>query len=143
MMTGQTWNERLRSQAKGVYALEAATELLIRAGLADRGRPWVNNEGWVDFDSIAEDVGALSRGEQHLLRIAASLAGATPCLLDDDLTGLDRQNTALVLAAVSHATGSHEDGEHLPDNLGLIGPDSPRLKHGPLYPWPDDGSPTP
>ena len=106
---------QLRAWAKGIYGLEAATELLIRGfdgRFADPGRPWVQpteSGRWVDFDAIPALMGALSGGEQRFLRIAASLSdGDTTVNLGYALAGLDRQHIHLVLAAVAHASGTHE-----------------------------------
>ena len=78
-----------------------------------RERPWIkatDRGNWVDFAAINEHLGALSGGEQRLLRIAASIGSdeATPVRLGIVLSGLDRPTLRLVLAAVSHAGGSHE-----------------------------------
>src|SRR5699024_9251133 len=49
-------NDQLRAWAKGIYTLAAATELLIRTGLATEERPWLRPfEGdsggcWIDFE---------------------------------------------------------------------------------------------
>ncbi len=108
----------LRAWAKGIYGLEAATELLIRGfdgRFADPGCPWVHPTAsghWVDFDAIPALMGALSGGEQRFLRIAASLSGNdTEVNLGDALAGLDRAHVHLVLAGVAHASGTHEQQE--------------------------------
>jgi len=109
---------QLRAWAKGIYGLEAATELLIRGfggRFADPGCPWVHPTGsghWIDFDAIPALMGALSGGEQRFLRIAASLSGNdTQVNLGDALAGLDRAHVHLVLAGVAHASGTHEQQE--------------------------------
>ena len=70
---------RLRDWAAGDLALEAATELMITAS---HGRfvqpewPWMHPTAhgqWIDFSTIPVQIGALSGGEQRLLRIAASI----------------------------------------------------------------------
>lgn len=106
---------QLRSWAKGIHGLEAATELLIRGfngRFADPGCPWVHPTAsghWIDFDSIPEQTGALSGGEQRFLQIAAALSdGDTSVNLGHALAGLDRQRAHLVLAAVAHAAGTHQ-----------------------------------
>ena len=57
------------------------------------------------------------------------------------ISGLDRGNAALVLAAISHAAGTHEHREYVPtvldDGTRLVDLTSPRLGLGPLYPWPE------
>ena len=107
----------LRSWAKGLYPVEAAVELLVRAAngrFASAGYPWVqpgDEPGWWWLDPIAitdDNLIALSGGEQRLLRIVASLAGGQPVNLGANLPGLDRDAMSLVLAAVAHANGSHE-----------------------------------
>jgi len=109
---------QLRAWAKGIYGLEAATELLIRGfggRFAEPGCPWVhptNSGHWVDFDAIPALMGALTGGEQRFLRIAASLSGSdTEVNLGDALAGLHRAHVHLVLAGVAHASGSHEQQE--------------------------------
>jgi hypothetical protein len=109
-------HDRLRLWARGMYTTEAATELLIRAGNGTYtaiGRPWITaTDGgyWVDFAVINEHLGALSGGEQRILRIAASIGSdeAPPVKLGHVLSGLDRPTLRLVLAAVAHAGGSHQ-----------------------------------
>ena len=110
----------LRAWAKGLYPLEAAVELLVRASdgrFATPGYLWIqpcDQPGWwwVDHQAITEDtLGALSGGEQRILRIVASLAGGTPVNLYTDLPGLDRELMAWGLAAMAHANGSHEHAD--------------------------------
>jgi hypothetical protein len=139
----------LRASAKGLYATEAATELLVRA-LSGRftadAWPWVQvddeDPSWVSIDwaAIEPNIGALSGGEQRMLRLAAAIAGGARIDLADAVTGLDRYNLTLVLAALSHAAGSHEHSEYLPavldDGRRLVTPDSPRIDYGPLVAWP-------
>lgn len=132
------FDEKLRSWAKGMYALEAGTELLIRAfggRFAAAGEPWVHVEDgrpWIDFEAIPENLGGLSGGERSMLRIIASIGGGAPVDLSDELSGLDRVNLKLVLAAVSHAGGSHEHSEFIenPDGTHSFG------RQKALYPWP-------
>lgn len=111
-------HEALRRWAKGLYPLEAGVELLIRTSngrFAHPAQPWVqpgDDPGWwwIDVDQMNEDnYGALSGGETRLLRIAASLLGGPPVDLSRNLPGLDREHFQLVLAAVAHANGRHED----------------------------------
>lgn len=161
-----TTSDELRAWAKGMYGLEAATELLIRTGHAtrytrhdqDTGRPWL------DFDAAAADVwpgGTLSGGECALIAVAVSLSGVVPAFTatsdqrpfpDSDATRwwaafslaetiprLDRQHQALVLAAIAHAGGSHEHraDPFLTDEDGTIHLNPNRHDQpGPLYPWP-------
>lgn len=133
----------LRAWAKGAYALEAATELLIRKGWAGPGMAWVELDEdrtpprpWIDFDAIPFNIGVYSGGEQRFLRIAAALGGDTSMVnLHADVSGLDREHVALVLAAIAHANGSHEHSvwEFEPETgrpLGYHAGES-------LYPWPE------
>ncbi len=137
----------LRQWARGSYGLEAATELLLRAfggRFAAPVWPWMKQDGgrpWVDFAAILEHSGALSGGERRVLLIAASLAEETPVVLGDLLAGLDRRHLELVVAAVSHAAGAHEQVEFLPsrnaDGVDVVVPWGPRVELGPVYPWPE------
>lgn len=130
--------DRLRHWAKGNYTLEAATELVLRAfdgRFARRGWPWVKSEDgflWIDFADIPGKMGVMSSGEARILMLAASLAEDEPIPLGDLVTGLDRENMALVLAAVSHASGSQEH-RTFPDYEPL----------GALYQWPTIDTQTP
>jgi hypothetical protein len=124
--------DRLWAWAWGVYPLEAAVELLLRAQhgrFADDAYPWIGSDGvhaWLEPDEITEDtIGALSGGERRLLRIVGSLAGGPSVSLCDNLPGLDRASVRLVLAAIAHAAGTHEHAD----------PDGQQL--GSLYPWPE------
>ena len=129
---------QLRAWAKGIYALEAATELLIRGfdgRFAEPGCPWVHpteSGHWVDFDSIPALTGALSGGEQRFLQIAAALAdGETTVDLGRALAGLDRAHVHLVLAGVAHASGTHQQQEltFRPDGTVAF------TRPGPIYRW--------
>lgn len=99
----------------------------------------------IDWDAIEPNIGALSGGEQRMLRLAAAIAGQARIDLSDALTNLDRRNLTLVLAAIAHAGGSHEQSEYLTEFVDggggrVIDPDSPRLDHGPLVAWPAEGA---
>jgi len=134
----------LRSWARGLYPLEAAVELLVRANdgrFANPGYPWIqpcDQPGWwwLDHQAITDDnLCALSGGEQRILRVVASLAGGTPVNLYADLPGLDRDHMSLVLAAVAHANGSHEHaGIRIGHERGVAVLDG-RLPS--LHPWPE------
>ncbi|MEJ1116832.1 ABC transporter ATP-binding protein [Paenarthrobacter sp. CCNWLY172] len=136
----------LRRWAKGMYGLEAATELLIRAfngKFAAPGAPWVypsatTPEGhaqvaYIDFESIPDQAEGLSGGERRFLLLAASLAGEVHVVLGDVVSGLDRQNLELVLAAIAHAGGSHE---HSGMTLHEDGTPKAFTHLTTLYPWP-------
>lgn len=110
----------LRSWARGIAAVEAATELLLRfeAGRYARpGWPWVgtNPDGtaWIEWNMIAGSIGTLSSGQRRVLLIAASLGDGPPVDLHE-VMWLDQPATRLVLAAFAHAAQA-----------------------GPLHPWPD------
>ena len=136
--------EGLRSWSRGDYAEEAGVELLVRAfagRFIDPNWPWIrpcDRAGWywVDTDSIPANWGVLSGGERRVLSVAAALIGDLP--LDDlgtTLAGLDRTNLELVLAAVSHAGGSHQHSG-LADDDGQL-----RLLRLPaLFGWPAEPS---
>jgi hypothetical protein len=112
----------LRAQAKGVYACEAATELLImHASWLHRGdflnefvdtgsglisRSPMTTINWPEAITALEH-GRLpcSGGESRILKIAASLAEGIPVNLQDALTGLDATSIDLVASAVLHAGG--------------------------------------
>lgn len=120
----------LRAWAAGVYASEAATELLIahdfwlhstrfRAELVD-----AVDDGWgprgaieplaaIDWDGVEAflETAPCSRSEAGVLRLAASLAGAN---VRESLlamtSGLDDTNAARVLDALGHRFGWHRRG---------------------------------
>jgi hypothetical protein len=136
-----THEDDLRSWAKGTYTYEAATELLLRAfggRFAGAGRPWIRFDGdtgkpWIDFAVIPVFVEGISGGERGFLMLAASLAENVPVVLGDVVSGLDRGNLELVLAALAHAGGSHEHSDFLAGGDGMM------LLYGKLeslHPWP-------
>jgi hypothetical protein len=129
----------LREWARGSTTLVAATELLIRSGFAQKGRPWVHfdeerQRPWIDFDEIPDLIGGRSGGEKRLLRIAASLGGAsTSIVLGDEVAGLDRFRIELVSIAIIHAAGFTETTSDL-----VVVDDQPkRISVPPLASWPD------
>lgn len=142
-----THADDLRAWARGMYTTEAATELLLKAfggKFAAPGNPWVHTstepEGpnqvsaWIDFAAIPEEVGPLSGGERRFLMLAASLAEDVPVVLGDLVTGLDRENLDLVLAAIAHAGGSHQHSD-----IRFSADGSMSLGKGyldSLHPWP-------
>lgn len=88
-----------------------------------------------------DNLSALSGGETRLLRIAASLLDGPPVDLSRNLAGLDRLHIQLALAAVAHASGSHEhSGPLIPDLQGRhvdrAGVRMSFQRLGSLYPWP-------
>lgn len=115
----------MRAWAKGLLCLEAAVELLIghrwwlcRSDFLDvavePGREVFSGQvmAAVDFEAAAAclEAGELpcSSGEGQVLRLAASIAAGVPADLREILTGLDRANSGLAVAAVLHAAG-HRD----------------------------------
>lgn len=139
----------LRLWAKGLYPIEAAIELLVRAfggRFAAPGQPWIkpcDQPGWWWLDVthlVDSEIGHLSGGEQRLLRIVASLAGGAPVNLAENLPGLDRELTDLVLAAVAHANGSHEHADvRIDHNRGIA---IHRGSLPSLHPWPKADEPS-
>lgn len=129
----------LRAWARGMYATEAAVELLARAfngRFTSTSWEWVrrDDEGrvWVDAEAITpETTGALSGGERRVLAVVASLLGGAPVDLAEELPGLDREHAELVVAAIAHATGHHDGAtyERVGDRL---------VKHPaePILSWP-------
>jgi hypothetical protein len=148
--------DALRSWARGVYTEEAAVELLIRTGWTRRvafvddaifdnepaGHPWVDWEtlGQILNGDLRSAILAASSGELRVLRLAHSLAAGE---LGASIPGLDRDATALVLAAVAHANGSHEhSGPPTPDPTCRLVDQGSRQRFSfnrlpSLYPWPD------
>lgn len=132
--------ETLRSWARGMYTTEAGAELLLRfAGgrFATLDWPWIAQDGtdiWVDAQLLVANVNPLSGGERQVLLIVASLLDPRHIVsLSDVLPGLDRAVLDLVLAALAHAGGSHQQNDvEFADNGELVG--FPQLPS--LHPWP-------
>jgi hypothetical protein len=51
---------------------------------------------------------ALLGGEQHIVRVAASLAAGHPVSLRDAIPGLDQRSLHLVATAIRHASGQRQ-----------------------------------
>ncbi|MGY1841218.1 MULTISPECIES: hypothetical protein [unclassified Modestobacter] len=136
--------------AVGDYAAEAAVLLLANdghwlprlqaAGLitialdgdAVDGGPWAAVL-WPDLDGALNTGVITGTGSQRrLLRAAASLADGQSVDLGDLAAGLDRPALRLLLAALSHAAGSHEHRATLRDAAGV--PHDGELL-GPVVPW--------
>lgn len=130
---------QLRSWAKGMYTTEAGVELLIRSGRVYAGAPWlhaVNGRVAVDVDELLASSGVLSGGERRLVDVAASLLSeAHPVDLGDAIAGIDRPGVELVLAALAHASGSHE---HSGFAYGDDGRPTGIIAHTTLYAWPTE-----
>jgi len=123
--------EALLRGASGMDTSEAAIRLLLEHGvwpvrlaaaefveLSDEDEPEEPRYAWVGwrYAVAALDAGTLTGGsgsDNRVLRIAASLSElGVPVDLAAAVTGLDRHNLALVLATISHATGSHEHKDY-------------------------------
>jgi hypothetical protein len=142
-----THADDLRAWARGMYTIEAATELLLRGfggKFAKPGNPWIHTsstpEGpqqvsaWIDFASIPEEAGVLSGGERRFLLLTASLAEDVPVVLGDVVPGLDRENLDLVLAAIAHAGGSHQHSDIRFNEDGSMSLGKGYMDS--LHPWP-------
>ncbi|MEH0110761.1 hypothetical protein V6N00_13705 [Tersicoccus sp. MR15.9] len=130
--------EALRAWAKGMYATEAAVELLIRANLGVyASAPWIvptgDSRAALDPDALLDGSGAWSGGERRLVAIVVSLLGAEPVNLAEALPGLDREHLDLLLAALAHAAGSHEHSGLVTDETGRP---TGFTRLDTLYPWP-------
>ena len=132
----------LRRWARGAYAEEAAVELLVRSfggRFCSTGYPWVrrcDRPGWywLDGEPLIHGTGALSGGEQRLLALAGALvSGLAITDLAGLVAGLDRTNQHLVLAALAHAGGSHEQVDTRVEAGRLLW-----RRVGPLVDWPAD-----
>ncbi len=112
MSTMTSTEDAVRAWARGLYPTEAAVELLIRTGHVYDRAPWGITDGdraWIDVDQLIEHTGGLSGGERRLVDVAASLLSPEhPVDLNDAIPGMDRAGVDLVLAAIAHASGSHE-----------------------------------
>ena len=114
-MTASPLQAALQAGAQGLYALEAATGLIIAHGtwLArdDFGGLIYHGAGTaaIDWEAAisALDGGRLpsSGGERRMLRLAASLADQAPVSLGEALTGIDDSTVALLVKAILHASG--------------------------------------
>jgi hypothetical protein len=127
-MTSAQPAERLanavRAGAAGLYALEAACELLISTGWLHRDdfARFIRTEttaaagpgmAGIDWQAVitSRDAGQLPRGggENRILRLTASIAAGIPVDLNHALSGLDHASITLVTRAVRHANGTRPD----------------------------------
>jgi hypothetical protein len=129
----------LRRWARGAYAEEAAVELLVRAfdgrfasiryrWVRQCDRPgwfWLDGERLINATSVPGSVRAV-------FAVAGSLVSGAPLTdLDSLLAGLDRHNLELILAALAHAAGSHEQIDaHVKGDLLVY------RRLGPVLTWP-------
>ena len=130
---------RLHDWARGSLPMTAGVELMLRAfggRFACGSWPWIVAEPdgrvWVDARSLREDTGAMSGGERRILAVVAALIDETPVDVVDVITGVDRANLHLVLAALAHAAGSHEHADIVVGTDGVAHLTRP----GPLVAWP-------
>ena len=120
----------LRAWASGMFASEAAVELLIAHDVWPRRRDFLFtlvdaiDDGWgprgsvvpmaaIDWDRVEAFLmsAPASSSEISVLRCAASLAGAAVNVpLRDATAALDETNAARVLNAIAHRCGWHERG---------------------------------
>ena len=112
--------EALRACASGIHHLEAGTGLLIDCG------SWLHREDFttqfitmanggtslmaaIDWQAAVTALGhgqlPCSSGEQHMLKLAASIAAGTPVSLSDALTSIDHRNASLLATAILRANG--------------------------------------
>jgi len=133
---------RARAWARGIYPTEAGTELLIRLGGIVRPRaPWLidgRDITAIDAEVLLEHSGAFSGGQRRAVSFACSLIAGEPIDLSDAVSGVDRRTAELMVAAVAHASGSHEHSD--------VQITEGRLQATPLpslHPWPADGSAQP
>ncbi|MBK0422719.1 hypothetical protein JD292_11615 [Leucobacter sp. CSA2] len=137
----ETVHSNLRSWATGSHATEAAVELLIRADLASGGSQWVRDASlessepprlYVDHAILVSASDSLSGQSRAIARLAASMLGGDTVDLSTALPALDRDHVMLVLAAVAHAAGSHEDSAPRMAGGKVVG----TLALGPAFAWP-------
>jgi len=140
MGTPQSAADDLRAWASGWLSLEAAVEVLIRSvdgRFTQPSNPWILQDRpdrpfWLDAAAIGPNSGSLSDGERRVLAVVEALALGSPLWdLGGILAGLDRQHLALILAAVAHAGGSHEQVEVAVTDTGISWEPI-----GSLFPWP-------
>ncbi|MGH3502544.1 MAG: hypothetical protein ACRDQA_16880 [Nocardioidaceae bacterium] len=109
----------LRATASGVFALEAAVDLLIshrrwltRADFRDLIEVEVPGKwqrlAWVDWDRLDPEAFPASSSETTVLKVAASLATGAPVCLGEVVGGLDEHTVTAIAAAVLHANGNRD-----------------------------------
>jgi hypothetical protein len=124
-MTPASLAAALRACATGLYPLESGVGLLIANGTFLHRDDFTSRfilhgtstaedapMAAVDWDAAAAALTAgelpCSRGEQRILKLAASLAGGIPVDLNDAVTGLDQHNIQRLLTAIRHASGQRQ-----------------------------------
>jgi hypothetical protein len=108
----------LRAAAEGLYALGAATGLIIAHGTwleRDDSACFIHHgtrTAAIDWESAitALNAGGLpsSAGEKRMLRLAASLADQAHVSLGDAITDIDEHNVDLLIKSVRHASGRRQ-----------------------------------
>ena len=105
--------------AEGLYALEAATALIIAHSTwlaRDDFRCFIHHStgtAAIDWEAAigALDTGRLpSSSECRMLRLAASLTDQAPVSLGEAITGPDDRNVALLVKAIRQASGRRQSG---------------------------------
>lgn len=119
-MTSTCLAQTLHNCASGIYTAQAAVGMLIaQATWLDRDdfRRFIDTDpetgmAAIDWPSLATTLAAgqmpSSRGEQKMLRMAASIAGHTPVILGDTITGIDDHNIQIIVKAILHASGKRQ-----------------------------------
>jgi len=166
-MTVEDLSELLRTSALGGRARVAAMELLIRSNVwlhRDSFRdvcvvvegptarwPGQAHVAYINWEAVGEALTAYdagegggwvegcSDGERRLIQIAYDIA-AGPM---SEVSMLARGDVALVLAVISHASGTHEragGSDHVyetdPETGGVLRIPATPENSGPLFPWP-------
>ena len=131
----------LRHWAAESRPLSAATELLIRTGLARPVAPWIQLEHpsrrpWINFDWLLEMADRYPDREQKLLRIAASLAGDCSIVLGEEIADLDWDTLDLVVAAIAHSGGWNLTRRTMAASATMTYEFPPAVA---LHPWPGTG----
>jgi hypothetical protein len=118
LMTASPLQAALRAGAQGLYALEAATGLIIAHGT------WLARDDFrgliyhgagtaaIDWEAAISALDGRrlpsSGGERRMLRLAASLADQAPVSLGEAITGSDERNVGLLVKAILHASGRRQ-----------------------------------
>ena len=113
-MTVSSLPAALRAGAEGLYALEAATGLIIAHGTwldrdDDFGRFICHGPGTaaIDWEAAIDALHAgglpCSAGERRMLCLAASLADRAPVSLGEAVADIDDRSVDLLLTAIRHA----------------------------------------
>lgn len=138
-MTAAHPDDELRAWAAGDNGREAATELIIRTGLANPEEPWIlHDSGWgvyaVDYDRALHGRTGLTSDEYAILTLAASLAEGTHISIRHVTDHLDYDHARHALTAIAHAAGYHR----ITRTIDSTGP-MPRIVQRPaLITWDDE-----